>query len=425
MNVQSNNVTLPAIRHTEKSRKRNLWLTVGLIVLLVGATPLVVLHLSGLEGQQTSFGVVSSILALVPLAFVVWALHAIDKWEPEPLLIKLAALLWGGVGSILVTFAIAIPVTRFLVAAGILTTEGQLELYSGVIQAPIVEEFAKALVVLFVFLFMRKQFDGPIDGMVIAGLSAAGFAYTENIQYFSNAYIEAGDATIIFVMRGIMSPLTHALFTSLGFGLMLGLVAHKSRMWALLMFPVGWIISTFLHALWNGSSMLLGGAFFISYILIQVPIAIGAALLVVLLRRSEAKLTRERLLEYSQAGWLSAEEVHRLSSGEGRNQLIAWAKKAGVASLMRQYIYAATRLAFNRQRAITGRSFREHQGQEADSIARFTELRQSLLKSVSGNEQMGLPGGQLGSVQSPAHFGDEYFAGASGHYPHRHPEQQA
>ena len=420
MNVESSNVVLPAIRHTERSRKVTLWLTIAFVAVLVLATPVVVFYLADVEGQRVSYQVISSILALVPLAFVVWALHAIDRWEPEPLLIKVATLLWGGVGSILVTLLIAGTFTYFLVESGVITTKLQLEFYSSVIQAPIVEEFAKSIPILFMFLFLRKQFDGPIDGMVIAGLSAAGFAYTENIQYFSGSYIEAGDATITFVVRGIMSPLTHALFTSLGFGLMLGLVAHRSRLWAFLMFPLGWVISAALHALWNGSSVLLGNAFFVSYILVQVPIAVGAALLVVLLRRSEAKLTRERLSDYAQAGWLSMEEVHRLSGGDGRTQLMSWAKKQGVSGLMRQYIYAATRLAFNRQRAITGRSFREHQGQEADSIARFTELRQQLLRSTHGAERMGIPGAALASVSSPARFGDEYFTGPAGQYPHRH-----
>ena len=419
MNVQSNNVTLPATRHTARSRKIGLWLTVAFVGLLVAFTPLVVAYLSDAEGQRISYQVLSSILALVPLAFVVWALHAIDKWEPEPLLIKVAMLLWGGVGAILMTLAIAGLATGLLVGTGVIQSEPQLEFYSAVIQAPVVEELAKAIPLLFIFLFMRRQLDGPIDGMVIAGLSAAGFAYTENIQYFSGSYIEAGDASLIFVVRGIMSPLTHAIFTALGFGLLMGLVAHKSRLWALVMFPAGWAISTFLHALWNGSSLLLGNAFFVSYFIIQVPIALAAALLVFLLRRSEAKLTRERLLEYSQAGWLSTEEAHRLSGSEGRSQLLRWAKNNGLKSEMRQYIYAATRLAFNRQRAITGRSFREHQGQEADSIARFTELRQTLLQRSRGNAQMGLPGGPLASVSSPAHFGDEYFTGAGQSYPHR------
>ena len=33
-------------------------------------------------------------------------------------------------------------------------------------------------------MFRRREFDGVVDGVVYAGLVAAGFAFTENILYF-------------------------------------------------------------------------------------------------------------------------------------------------------------------------------------------------------------------------------------------------
>lgn len=419
MSVPNSSLTLPAVRHTQGARLRNLILTWVFLGVLVLVTPVVVAYLASVQGQTVFIQTAASMLAMVPLAFVVWALHIIDRWEPEPLLIKVATALWGGIGAILMTLGIAIPLTGFLVNAGILQNRAQLEFYSAVIQAPVVEELAKAIPLLFLFLFMRKQIDGPIDGMVIAGLSAAGFAYTENIQYFSGQLIDSGDASLIFVMRGIMSPLTHAIFTAMGFGLMMGLVAHRSRWWALAMFPAGWAISTFLHALWNGSSVVLGSGFFLGYFFIQVPIAIGSAVVIIMLVRSEAKLTRMRLTEYADAGWLSYEEAHRLSSGDGRTQLVRWARARGLRSLMMRYIQAATRLAFNRQRTITGRTFRESQGQEADSLALFSQIRQELLAKSSGDLTMGNPGAHLAQTNDRSHFGDEYFAAPGAQYPHR------
>lgn len=409
MGLPNSSLLLPAVRHTERSRKRNLILTIVFVGVLVISTPVVTWYLASVEGQTAYIQAASSLLALIPLAFVVWALHIIDRWEPEPLLIKVATVLWGGIGAILVTLAIVYPLTSLLIDAGILRSEEQLTFYSAVVQAPIVEEFAKAIPLLFLFLFMRKQIDGPIDGMVIAGLSAAGFAFTENIQYFSGQLIDSGDASFIFVMRGIMSPLTHAIFTAMGFGLMFGLIAHRSRWWALLMFPAGWTISTLLHALWNGSAVILGQAFFLGYFFIQVPIAVGSAVVIVLLFRSEARLTRARLTEYASAGWLSFEEAHRLSSGDGRMQLVRWAKSRGIRGLMVRYIQAATRLAFNRQRAVVGRTFRESQGQEADSLALFSSLRQELLARSRGDLSMGSPGGMLPSPVGRAHFGGADF----------------
>lgn len=386
MSVPNTNITLPSVRHTQSAQKRNLILTIVFVGVLALLAPIVVWILAESAGRSLLVPMASSIFALVPLAFVVWVIYLIDRWEPEPLLIKVASAVWGGVGAVLLTFLIAIIMDFFVGALGLVRTEAQAAAYSTVFQAPVVEEFAKAIPLLFLCLFMRKRVDGPIDGMVIAGLSAAGFAYTENILYFSTELVESGDASVIFVTRGILSPLAHAIFTAMGFGLMMGLTAHRSRMWLLAMFPAGWAISALLHAIWNGSALFLGGLFFLAYIVIQIPIAVGSALVVVYFSRAEAKMTRKRLNEYAEAGWLSLEEAHRLSSVEGRAQLRQWAKGRNLRSLMTRYIQAATRLAFNRERAVAGKSINENQGQEADSLTNFTSLRQELLQKTPAQQ---------------------------------------
>ena len=43
---------------------------------------------------------------------------------------------------------------------------------------------ARAPGLLLLFFLRRRTFDGPIDGVVYAGIIAAGFAFTENILYF-------------------------------------------------------------------------------------------------------------------------------------------------------------------------------------------------------------------------------------------------
>ena len=54
--------------------------------------------------------------------------------------------------------------------------------------------------------------------VVLAGLAGVGFAFTENILYFGTSLAESGDGSFIFFLRGIMSPLTHAIFTAVGIG---------------------------------------------------------------------------------------------------------------------------------------------------------------------------------------------------------------
>ena len=63
----------------------------------------------------------------------------------------------------------------------------------------------------------RREFDGITDGMVYAGVTAAGFAFTENIQYLATAYTEGGGEalTATFVARCLLSPFAHPMFTVL------------------------------------------------------------------------------------------------------------------------------------------------------------------------------------------------------------------
>ena len=49
--------------------------------------------------------------------------------------------------------------------------------------APVIEEILKGLAVVLVFLIFRKEFDSALDGIVYAGVTALGFAATENAYY--------------------------------------------------------------------------------------------------------------------------------------------------------------------------------------------------------------------------------------------------
>jgi hypothetical protein len=119
-----------------------------------------------------------------------------------------------------------------------------------------------------------------------------------------------------------------------------------------------------LHALWNGALFFVND-FYGYYLLVQVPLFVGAVFLVRYLRRQEAQLTFARLSEYAAAGWFNPAEVPALATGEGRRRAMAWARANGVAPAMRRYTQAATRLAFARQRVITGRSRIGAQADEA------------------------------------------------------------
>ena len=97
--------------------------------------------------------------------------------------------------------------------------------------APVTEEVAKGLGVLLIFLAARREFNGVTDGIVYAGIVAAGFAFVENILYLGRSFAEDGaligqngGVLAVLILRGLFSPFAHPLFTSM-IGIGCGLAA--------------------------------------------------------------------------------------------------------------------------------------------------------------------------------------------------------
>jgi hypothetical protein len=148
-------------------------------------------------------------------------------------------------------------------------------------------------------------------------------------------------------------------------------------------FFIGLVPAVLLHALWNGSSFIVEGlgGFFLVYALVQVPLFALAIVAVVFLRKREAALTRVRLDEYAAAGWFTPEEVAMLSTGAGRRQARTWAKAqpGDKGKVMRRFTQDATRLAFARQRVVTGRDGIGGRRDEADLLQAVAADRAVLL----------------------------------------------
>ncbi|WP_240744686.1 PrsW family intramembrane metalloprotease [Microbacterium sp. PF5] len=337
--------SLPALPvTTKKGRTVSLWLFAFLGFLLLA----LIGYFGWALGPTAS--AVGLVLALIPLAIVFLGVRMIDRWEPEPKRLVIFAIAWGAVAAVGLTLLVDVGMTILLGPVP--------EAVAAVVQAPIVEEFWKGVGVFLVFLLARRSFDGPVDGVVYGALVGAGFAFTENIQYFAVSLIEGGGEQLgaTFVVRALLSPFAHAMFTSLT-GFAIGLVArrHASAGAALGAGLLGWLGAVFLHALWNGSATFAD--FFGLYFTLQVPLFIGFILGIIALRREEARLTRARLAEYAAAGWFTPEEVTMLATPSGRKAGLTWAAqlRGDRRPLMREFIKDATALAAVRQRAITGR----------------------------------------------------------------------
>jgi RsiW-degrading membrane proteinase PrsW (M82 family) len=360
---------------------------IGIILASLVMLFVVAYLIGGLGGDAFALG---GIMALVPLAIVFVAVRWIDRWEPEPRMAIAFAFLWGAGVSVLIALWIGGETEALLnrISQG---DQFTFEFLGAAIQAPIVEEGGKGLGLLILFLAARKHFDGPVDGLVYAAWVAGGFAFTENILYFGGELLSAGSVVNpnvfeIFFIRGLMSPFAHVMFTAC-IGIALGMAARRvGTLGAIGYFIVGLIPAMLLHAFWNGALFFVGD-FYGYYAIIQFPLFLIAVFIVIFLRRQESRLTHDRLSEYASVGWFNPDEINALATPNGRRQAIAWAKQRGIGKEMKRYIRDATRLAFARQRIITGRNQIGAQADESALLAEIVAARASLKSATAAVPQ--------------------------------------
>lgn len=331
-----------------RGRTAPVWALGILVLVLVG---LVAYFLNAIGPAASIIGMLA---ALVPLVIVLFAIRIIDRWEPEPRGLMIFAVAWGAIAAVGIALGVDIVLTMIFGPQDSPAAEAM----GAVVRAPIVEEVAKGLGVYVIFLTARRAFDGPVDGVVYGALVGAGFAFTENIQYFAISFIDGGvvDLSTTFFVRGLLSPFAHVMFTCVT-GFALGLAARRGARAGRAFWPwVGGVVAAIaLHALWNGSAVL--GDFLSLYVMLQVPLFIVFIIGVIALRREEARLTRTRLGEYAAAGWFTPQEADMLATPAGRRAGLTWAGtlRGDRRDLMKSFISDATALAAARQRAISGR----------------------------------------------------------------------
>lgn len=344
-------------RRAHNQRRRVLGPIIGLLALGICGLLMVGVLLGNLGGGAVLVG---AICALVPVGPVVWAFLWMDRWEPEPPRMLLFAFMWG---ACFAAFAALVVNTAVEVTVASVLGSGA-ETVSAVFVAPFVEEAVKGLFLLLLFWFRRREFDGILDGIVYAGLVAAGFAFSENVLYLGKAFAESaekgthGAVLAVLIMRGLFSPFAHPLFTAMT-GIGLGIAANARNAGVRLLVPfAGYLLAVCLHALWNGSASLADGqALPTVYLMIMVPIFGFTLLLVLYQRRREQRIIAAELPGFAHAGWIALSEVGLLQSLAGRR---GWRKAVAVrsgpaaAKAVHEYQGAITELAFLRHKMARG-----------------------------------------------------------------------
>ncbi|MFF2645694.1 PrsW family intramembrane metalloprotease [Streptomyces niveus] len=338
----------------------------GGVIILLAICGLLILSLvreqTGTRGFLVGLG-----LATLPVPLLITAFRWLDRVEPGPWRNLIFAFAWGAFAAALVAITANSFATQWIATATADPTGA--ESLGATVVAPIVEESAKAVAILLIFLFRRRSFTGLVDGVVVAGFTATGFAFTENILYLGNAFGEdqqignSGLASVTaatFFVRVVMSPFAHPLFTVLtgiGFG-MAALASRRQRVRRWLLPVLGLLLAMGVHALWNGSTSLFGPyGFYAVYAAFMVPAFALLTWLAIWSRQRELRTVSAELPAYAAAGWLAETEPLALSSMRARSMAREVAGRSygpSAARTVGEYQAFATALAFLRHRAGRG-----------------------------------------------------------------------
>ena len=356
------------------------WIQVAVMAVGFGVCALV---LAGAAGVSAGAGasLLGVLLAVLPLGVVVPAFLWLDRFEAEPTGLLVLTFLWGALvasaGALLLNTSTMI----------VLRNAGQDPLTVGaVVVAPVVEETLKGLVVLLIWRLRRQEFDGIVDGMVYAGISAAGFAFAENIFYLARAFHETGGTGLaaVFFLRGVMGPFAHPVFT-ICTGIGLGIAATTRRPGVRVLAPVlGWLVAVGLHATWNLTTVAGIQGFLTAYVFLQIPIFAMFLGVAVWARRREGRLIGLHLMPYADAGWLTYPEVAMLSSMADRRRARVWARLTGgrrSLAAMTSFQDAASELALLRMRMARGAAGERSAAVEASLLQALVSRRHDFVGS--------------------------------------------
>ncbi len=347
----------------------------ALLLVLVGCGLETLAQISSETGAAGLVG--GMLLASVPVIPVVAAFLWLDRYEAEPTSLLAFAFAWGAGVATFGALAINTASVNAIQASGGDPTTGAL------VVAPVVEESLKGLAVLLILVARRREFDGVVDGLVYAGMVGVGFAFVENVLYLGRSLGSAdGHTAFVFVLRCVVSPFAHPLFTA-ATGIGIGIAARSGHRTVRFLAPVaGWCVAVILHGGWNLSASSGLGGFVSVYVLVQLPLFAAVAALAVLARQREGRLIARHLAVYCSTGWLSHDEVGMLSSLRGRRDARAWARRTGgrpARRAMRDFQELGSELAFLRERMVRATAPEDAREQEYATLAAMSALRAAFL----------------------------------------------
>jgi len=316
------------------------------------------------------------LLSFVPMLLYALLLWWLDRYEKEPLYLLAFAFLWGAIPAIILSLLLEVLLDIPILAVS--NSALTYDLLGSSFSAPLVEEGVKALAVLGLFLFFRREIDSPLDGLIYGGMTGFGFAAVENFFYLLGAYESggmAGTLSLTFFRAGLFG-LNHAMYT--GFtGLGLALVLETRRTWLkFLLPPLGLALAIGTHAYHNTFTTfwghLEGSASFVTALIGDWVTTLFLLFVIIWAKSLERQRIRVFLEGYVVTHHLPPAEIGLLTSPWERQKARLRALfKGDVGRWWRlgRYFQIVSEAAFSRHRAGQG---------DAKSAAKLAKLEQKL-----------------------------------------------
>jgi protease PrsW len=321
------------------SGKKYIGIAAGIIVSLI--LGVIVLGLVLLE-LHPIVAIIAAVVAFTPVIVYILPLLWLDRYDPEPPWALASAFLWGGLAAIVFSFIVN---TALGLVAGSVAGREAGNIVGAVISAPIMEEASKGLGVVLLLIFLRREFDDIVDGIVYGGFIALGFATVENVFYYGRSLQGNGFGGLIFLffIRGILSPFAHVTFTAMtGIGCGIARESYKPAV-RFIMPLVGYLGAVTLHMIWNGMATFLGTGFFIGYLVFEVPFFLAFVGFMIFMARRENKILRESLAMEVARGLIPQEHLTIATSAIKRTGWLF----GGKFSARRKYLRAISKLGMS------------------------------------------------------------------------------
>jgi len=218
--------------------------------------------------------------------------------------------------------------------------------------------------VLFILIMaMRRRVVSVLQMIGLAGLSAVGFAFVENIVYYVRIYCAAAlvlgpEAEVyrleMFWLRGVYTSFGHPLFTMMtAFGLIAGL-RQRSKIARIICPLSGFLVAACLHMCFNGLATVSEG--FMPIVIYGVMMILGVTAWLVGQFLAQKRVISWRLDDFVRMGWLRDRDpvVYSVMKSRLKLSVAGWLRGWRIGKATTSLMAAVTELAYLRHGEVTG-----------------------------------------------------------------------